>query len=153
MINKKHISRLADECLLGSDRFVVGINISTENKIMIFIDGDNGVTISNCVELSRYIENTLDRDKEDFELNVSSAGVDQPFVFLRQYINNINNKVQVITVGGKKITGVLKKVNKDEIELLEEIQSKNKKIKKSKTGEVITIPMNDINTTKRKITF
>ena len=120
---------------------------------MIFIDGDNGVTISNCVELSRYVEHTLDREKEDFELNVSSAGVDQPFVFLRQYINNINNKVQVIKVDGGKITGTLKNANNDEIELLEEIQSKNKKIKKTKTGEVITIPMSDINTTKRKITF
>ena len=153
MIKKEYISRLADECLSESDRFVVGININIENKIMVFIDGDNGVTISDCVELSRYIENTLDRDKEDFELNVSSAGVDQPFVFLRQYINNINNKVQVITIDDKKITGILKNVNDDEITLLEEIQSKNKKIKKTKTGEVITIPMSDINTTKRKITF
>ncbi len=153
MIKKGYISGLADDCLFGSDRFVVGINISIENRIMVFIDGDNGVTISDCVELSRYIENTLDREKEDFELNVSSAGVDQPFVFLRQYINNINNKVQVLTVDGKKITGTLKNANKDEIELLEEIKIKNKKIKKTKTGEVITIPMSDINTTKRKITF
>jgi len=153
MIKKEYISRLADECLSGSDRFVVGINISIENRIMVFIDGDNGVTISDCIELSRYIENTLDREKEDFELNVSSAGVDQPFVFLRQYINNINNKVQVLTVDGKIITGILKNANKDEIELLEEIKLKNKKIKKTKTGEVITIPMSDINTTKRKITF
>ena len=153
MTKKKYISKLADECLSGSDRFVVGINISIDNKIMVFIDGDNGVTISDCVELSRYIENTLDREKEDFELNVSSAGVDQPFVFLRQYINNINNKVQVLTIDGKKITGILKNANKDEIELLEEIKLKNKKIKKTKIGEMITIPMSDINTTKRKITF
>ena len=153
MTKKEYISRLADECLSGSDRFVVGINISIENRIMVFIDGDNGVTISDCVELSRYIENTLDREKEDFELNVSSSGVDQPFVFLRQYINNINNKVQVLTVDGKIITGILKNANKDEIELLEEIKLKNKKIKKTKTGEVITIPMSNINTTKRKVTF
>ncbi len=153
MIIKEQISKLANECLSGSDKFVVGINISTENKITVFIDGDNGVTISNCVQLSRFIENTIDRNKEDFELNVSSAGVDQPFVLLRQYINNLNNKVQVITTDGKKTTGVLIKINDGEIELLEEIKSKNKKIKKTKTGEVITIPMSDIKSTKRKVTF
>lgn len=153
MINKKHISRLADECLFGSDRFVVGIKIGTDNNIKIFIDGDNGVTIANCVELTRYVEKSLDRDSEDFELNVSSSGVDHPFVLLRQYINSIDHKVNVITKDGGKITGILKIVNEDEIELLEEIKSKNKKNKKTTTGEVITIPMNTIKETKRIITF
>ncbi|HJN06113.1 MAG TPA: ribosome assembly cofactor RimP [Bacteroidales bacterium] len=153
MINKEHISKLADECLFGSDRFVVGINIGTDNNISVFIDGDNGVTIANCVELSRYIENSLDRDNEDFELNVSSAGVDHPFILLRQYINNVDSKVKVINKDGEKITGILKNANKDEIELLEEIKSKNKKIKKISTGKVLTIPMNTIKETKRIITF
>ena len=153
MINKKYISRLADECLFGSDKFVVGINIGTDNNIKIFIDGDNGVTIANCVELSRYVEKSLDRDSEDFELNISSSGVDHPFVLLRQYINNIENKVNLINKDGGKITGILKHVNEDEIELLEEIKSKNKKNKKITTGKVITIPMNTIKETKRIITF
>lgn len=153
MINKKHISRLADECLFGSNRFVVGINIGTDNNIRVFIDSDSGVTIADCIELSRYIEKSLDRDSEDFELNVSSSGVDHPFVLLRQYINNIENKVNVINKDGGKITGILKHVNENEIELLEEIKSKNKKNKKISTGKVFTIPMSAIKETKRIITF
>ncbi len=153
MINKEHISRLADDCLFGSDRFVVGINIGTDNNIRVFIDSDSGVTIANCVELSRYIEKSLDRDSEDFELNVSSSGVDHPFVLLRQYRNNIDHKVKVINKDGGKITGILKHVNEDEIELLEEIKSKNKKNKKISTGKVITIPISAIKETKRTITF
>ena len=153
MINKKYISKLADECLLNSDRFVVGIVISTDNNIKVFIDGDNGVTIKQCVELSRHIENNLDRDKDDFELSVSSAGADHPFLILRQYINNIDQKIRVITLDGKKITGILKSANNEAIDLLEEVKSKNKKIKKAVFGEIITIPMNEIKEAKRVITF
>ncbi len=137
----------------GTDRFVVGINIGIDNNIKVFIDSDSGVTIANCVELSRYIENSFDRDIEDFELNVSSSGVDQPFVLLRQYIKSIDHKVKVINKDGGKIIGILKNVNEDEIELLEEIKSKNKKNKKIRIGEVVTIPMSTIKETKRIITF
>jgi len=153
MINKKYISKLANECLFDTDRFVVGINIGIDNNIRVFIDGDNGVTIKNCVEVSRYIENNLDRDKEDFELSVSSAGVDHPFVLLRQYINNIDQKVRVTKLDGKKITGILKNANIEAIEMLEEVKSKNKKIKKAVFGEVKTILMSDIKEAKRIITF
>lgn len=153
MINKEYISRLANKCLLGSDRFVVGINISTDNKIRVFVDGDSGVTIANCVEMSRHIEKNLDRDQEDFELHVSSAGVDYPFILLRQYTNGIDHKVSVIKKDGEKIRGILKKADKDGIELLEETKAKSKKNKKAIFGEVIAIPMSDIKETKRVITF
>jgi len=131
----------------------VGIVISTDNNIKVFIDGDNGVTIKQCVELSRHIENNLDRDKDDFELSVSSAGADHPFLILRQYINNIDQKIRVITLDGKKITGILKSANNEAVDLLEEVKSKNKKIKKAVFGEIITIPMNEIKEAKRVITF
>ena len=153
MINKKHIAKLADEYLLNSDRFVVGIVVSTDNNIKVFMDGDNGVTIKQCVELSRYIENNLDRDKEDFELSVSSAGADHPFLILRQYINNIDQKVRVTKLDDKRITGILKNANNDVVDVLEEIKSKNKKNKKAVFGEVISIPMSEIKETKRIITF
>lgn len=153
MTNKEYISRLANECLLDCDRFVVGINIGTDNNIRVFIDGDSGVTIANCVEVSRHIESNLDREKEDFELSVSSAGVDHPFVILRQYINNIDQKVRVIKLDGNKITGILKNANNDAIEILEEVKAKSKKNKNAVFGEVITVPMIDIKETKRIITF
>ncbi len=153
MIKKKYIAKLANDCLFDSDRFVVGIVISTDNVIKVFIDGDTGVTIKNCVEVSRYIESSLDREEEDFELSVSSAGVDHPFVLLRQYINNIDNSVSVIKNDGEKIRGILKSVDNDMVNILEEVKRKNKKNKSTAYGEVISIPMSDIKETKRVITF
>jgi len=153
MTDKKYISKLANECLFDTDRFVVGINIGTDNNIRVFIDGDTGVTIANCVEVSRHIEGSLDREKEDFELSVSSAGVDHPFVILRQYINNIDQKVRVIKLDGSKITGILKSADNEVVEVLEEVKGKSKKVKKAIFGEVVAIPMTDIKETKRIITF
>ncbi len=153
MISKKHIEKLTNDCLFGTDRFAVAIKVSTDNNIRVFIDGDSGVTIAHCVELSRYIENELDRDNEDFELNVASAGADQPFVLLRQYLNNIDNLVQIMTVEGKKIRGILKKADNNGIEILEEIKNKNKKIKKTSYGDLVLIPNSNIKETKRIITF
>ncbi len=66
MINKEQISKLAKECLSDTDRFIVGINIGSDNNISVFIDGDSGVTIANCIELSRYIEQSFDREVEVF---------------------------------------------------------------------------------------
>ena len=153
MIKKKYITKLANDCLFDSDRFVVGIVISTDNVIKVFIDGDSGVTIKNCVEVSRYIESSLDREEEDFELSVSSAGVDHPFVLLRQYINNIDNSVSIIKNDGEKIRGILKSADNDMVNILEEVKRKNKKNKSTAYGEVILIPMSDIKETKRVITF
>ena len=64
--------------------------------------GDDSVTINDCVELSRHIESNLDRENEDFELNVSSAGLDQPFKVFRQYLKNINKDISVIKTDGQK---------------------------------------------------
>ena len=153
MIKKKYIAKLVNDCLLDTDRFVVGIVISTDNVIKVFIDGDNGVTIKNCVEVSRYVENSLDREDEDFELSVSSAGVDFPFVLLRQYTNNIGNMISVIKNNGEKIRGILEYADDEKVSLLEEIKPKNKKNKNTTYGEVITIPTTDIKETKRVITF
>jgi len=153
MINKKYITKLANDCLIDTDRFVVGIVISIDNAIKVFIDGDSGVTIKNCVEVSRYIESSLDREEEDFELSVSTSGIDHPFMLLRQYTNNIDKKVSVIKKNGEKIKGILKSATDESVELLEELQAKNKKNKKTTYGEVITIPMDDIKETKRVITF
>lgn len=153
MINKKYIEDLIHESLRDTDRFVVGLKISTDNKISVFIDGDSGVTIRNCVELSRHIEGNLDREKEDFELNVASAGADHPFTLLRQYKNNIGNSVQVTDTDGIKVLGKLISADGNGVEIHEEIKNKNKKVKKTILGDIISIPMERIKETKRIITF
>ena len=76
-------------------------------KIVVEIDHKDGVWIEDCCDLSRFIESKLDRDVEDFELEVGSAGIGQPFKVVQQYINNIGNEVEVMTAEGKKLKGVM----------------------------------------------
>lgn len=153
MILKEDIEKLANEFLYGTDMFIVKLNVGSDNKITIYIDGDNGVTIDDCVGLSRFIENEYDRETEDFELNVSSAGIDQPFINLRQYLKNIDRPVEVFLTDGTKKLGILQKADENEILLALEKKSNNKKAKKMIAGEPITIPLQDISQTKAFIIF
>jgi len=153
MILKEDIEKLAEEFLEGTDMFIVKLNVGSDNKITIYIDGDSGVTIKDCVGLSRHIENQFDRETEDFELNVSSAGVDQPFINLRQYLKYIERPVEVYLTDGTKKLGILQKADENEIVIALEKKSNNKKAKKMIAGEPITIPMQDISQTKAFIIF
>lgn len=110
MISKNAIEGFANEWLEGKDYFLVDVTVSTDNRIVVEIDHKEGVWIEDCVELSRFIESHLDRDAEDFELEVGSAGIGQPFKVEQQYINNIGNDVEVLQADGKKIVGVLQAV-------------------------------------------
>ena len=96
MIDKKIVKTLVDEWLTGKDYFLVGIEISQDDKIVVEIDHAEGVWIEDCVELSRYIEDHLSRDEEDYELEVGSAGLGQPFKVPQQYINFIGKEVEVM---------------------------------------------------------
>ena len=91
----------------GGPLFLVGMKITTDNRIFIDIDGDNGVTIDDCIALSRAVENNLNRDEEDFELNVSSAGADSPLKMPRQYVRHIGRTLSVTTNEGEKSEGTL----------------------------------------------
>jgi len=82
--------------------------VSPDDKIVVEIDHAEGVWIEDCVELSRFIESRLNREEEDFELEVGSAGIGQPFKVLQQYINHIGMEVETLTREGEKLCGVLK---------------------------------------------
>lgn len=153
MINNNYILDLIEEYLFDTDRFLVELKISTDNRIRVIIDGDTGITIDKCIELSRHIEGNLDREKEDFELSVSSAGIDRPYSTLRQYTKNIDRAVKIITIEDKTIRGILKSANNKQIEILEETKRKNKKNKKVEYGDIITILMKDIKDIKSVVTF
>ena len=107
MMSDLHIRELAERALEGTERFLVDVHVTPMNKIIVLIDGAQGVNISQCVAVSRFIENSLDRDAEDFELEVSSSGLDQPFKVLRQYQKNIGKEVDVKLADGKKVKGNL----------------------------------------------
>lgn len=111
MIDKNVVKTLVDEWLQDKEYFLVGIEISQDNKIVVEIDHVDGVWIEDCVELSRYIEGHLNRDEEDFELEVGSAGLGQPFKVPQQYINFIGKEVEVLDADGKKVKGILKAVD------------------------------------------
>ncbi len=107
MISEQLIKELTNTHLEGTDRFAVSIAVRSDNRIRIFIDSDTHVLIEHCIELSKFIESQLDRDIEDFELNVSSSGLDQPYKLSRQYIKNIGREVAVLLKDNNKIDGTL----------------------------------------------
>ena len=111
MIDKKVVGKLVDEWLTGKDYFLVDIEISADDKIVVEIDHVDGVWIEDCVELSKYIEDQLSRDDEDYELEVGSAGLGQPFKVPQQYVNFIGKDVEVLDADGKKVKGLLKSVD------------------------------------------
>lgn len=107
MISEQLIKDLTTQHLEGSDRFIVSIAVRSDNRIRIFIDSDTRVLIEHCIELSKFIESQLNRDAEDFELNVSSSGLDQPYRLPRQYVKNIGREVSVLLKDNNKIEGEL----------------------------------------------
>jgi ribosome maturation factor RimP len=115
MIEKIKILELVNGALEGSDKFLVNMKITPDNRIFVDIDGDNGVNIDDCIALSRAIESQLDRDAEDFELNVSSAGADQPLKLTRQYRKNVGRDLEVVTLDGERAEGTLEDASDDGI--------------------------------------
>jgi ribosome maturation factor RimP len=111
MIDKNVVRKLVDEWLQDKEYFLVDIQISPDDKIVVEIDHVDGVWIEDCVALSRYIEEHLNRDEEDYELEVGSAGLGQPFKVPQQYINFIGKEVEVLDADGKKLKGLLKAVD------------------------------------------
>ena len=107
MIEKIKILELVGNALEGSDKFLVNLKITPDNRIFVDIDGDNGVNIDDCIELSRAIEGQLDRDEEDFELNVGSAGADMPLKLPRQYRRHIGRDLEVTTFDGEHLEAEL----------------------------------------------
>jgi ribosome maturation factor RimP len=108
MIDKTHIRQLTEAFIEDSDHFITDIRVSPDNGIVVEIDSFSAVDIDYCAELNRYIESQLDREAEDFDLEVGSAGLGYPFKVVQQYVKNIGNEVEVLTRDGKKLTGILK---------------------------------------------
>ena len=116
MIQKQQIEDIVNEWLAGKEYFLVDVSVSKDNEIVVEIDHADGVWIDDCVELSRYIEDHMNRDEEDFELEVGSAGIGQPFKVLRQYINHIGKEVELVA-DGRKYRGTLKAVDEQGLTL------------------------------------
>jgi ribosome maturation factor RimP len=128
MIEKHKIEGLVAEFTKGTSLFLVTVKVSNANRIIVLADKKEGITIDECAAIHRHIENSLDREIEDFELQVSSPGLDTPFAVIDQYFKNEGKKVEVTDNDGSKYTGRLKNVTAGGFELETEIKTKGKTI-------------------------
>ena len=137
-----------------SNIFLVELKISADKSIRVTLDGDEEVNVKDCINISRAIEGELDREEEDFSLEVASAGVGSPLKFPRQYFKNMGRKLEVVSKEGLKYEGALTKVSEDYIEL-EWKQREPKPIGKGKVTVTKnkTLSFDEISQTKVMIKF
>lgn len=157
MIRKEKVIALAQERIdeLNNGTFLVDVNISIGNKILIEIDNSNGgASIKDCLSVSRNVEHNLDREIEDFELEVSSAGLLKPFKVMQQYHKNIGKEVKVVLTPIGSIEGKLLQVDDEKIliETSEKVKIEGKK-KKELVVKQEEIPFNQIKETKIILSF
>lgn len=154
MINKDTVRSIVEEWLDGKEYFLVDIEISPDDRIVVEIDHADGVWIEDCVELSRFIEDHLSRDEEDYELEVGSAGLGQPFKVAQQYHCFVGKEVEVLDADGKKYKGVLKAVEGNDFTVT--VQEKQK-VEGKKRPQLVdtdhTFQMDKVKYTKYLINF
>jgi len=137
MIEKSKIEKLVEEHISGTGIFLVAVKISSSGKITVLADRNEGITIDECVGISRVIEKNFDRDMEDYELMVSSPGIDMPFQVLKQYYKNEGKRIEVVDIEGNKHSGILKNVTDGGFELIKTSEGKHKgKTKDTATVEI-----------------
>ena len=124
MINKETIQTLTEEWLQGNDYFLVDISFAADDRIVIEIDHADGVWIEDCAELSRFLQERLGDELGEYELEVGSAGLGQPFKVAQQYVNHIGDTIEVLDLEGKKLQGTLKAVEGNSFTLT--VQEKQK---------------------------
>ena len=151
MITKEKIQLLLEE-VLSDDLFIVDITVGLGNAISVSVDSDAGISVGECVQISRHIESSLDREIEDFSLEVTSPGLSLPLKVVRQYLKNIGREVEVVTNSGEKQKGVLKSANSEGFELEFVVKGKVDGIKVEET-KTLTYSFDQIKTVKIIISF
>lgn len=107
MIDKTALEQVINEALEGSKMFLVTLKVSKDNVIDVALDSDEDITIDDCVAVNDAVLAAFDRDVEDYELTVGSYGLTSPLLLPRQYRNSVGCEVEVLTVDGRKLKGVL----------------------------------------------
>lgn len=157
MISKDLVRTLVNERIeeLNNGLFIVDLSVSAANVIHVELDKhQGGVSVNDCMSVSRNVEHNLDREEEDFELHVSSAGLDKPFRILPQYLKNIGKTVKVVLKDGTKLEGELKSATDNEIIIeTSRMEKPEGKKKKELIVEQHEFPMTQIKETKIVISF
>ncbi len=143
MIKKETIERIVNQHLDGTDLFVVIITVTEKNDITIMVDGDRGVTVADCIILNRYVEQQLDRDTEDYSVEVSSYGVGNPLLMPRQYLKNTGRLLEVHLSDGSVHTGRIRSADDEGVDI-ETVASEKKGKEKKTESELINIKYNTI---------
>jgi ribosome maturation factor RimP len=154
MLSKEKVQELIDEFIFENDAvFLVSFKMSPSNQIEVLIDSTDGISVKNCIELSRHIEGNFDREEVDFSLLVSSAGLSEPFKVFKQYKKNIGKNVNVFLKEGKKLFG--KMIDAEEGKGITLETTRKEKIGKKKTNitEQHSFSFDQIDKTKIVISF
>jgi len=147
MITEGTVRALINEKIEGTDQFIVSVKVLPTNRIQVYVDAVGGLNVKDCVNISRQIEGNLDREVEDYELQVSSPGLTEPFQHPLQYKKNVGREIKVTTLDGESIKGELTAFTGEEITLQPE------KKKKKEEAEPVTIPLSEIKEAKTVISF
>ena len=154
MIDKDKVKEIVDEWLSDKRYFLTDLTVDQDDRIVVEIDDKEGVWIDDCVALSKYIEEHLDRDEEDYELEVGSAGIGQPFKVMQQYVNHIGDEVDVVLKDRKKFKGVLKAADEQGVTLQVKRRVKPEGAKRAKIVEVEEqYPMDELKSVSYAIKF
>ena len=151
MIAKQEIIKVAEPKIKELDGFLVDVKVNTANVITVFFDRMEGVRVKHCLEISKHMGKYFDREVEDYELTVCSAGLDNAFMVDEQYQKYIGKEVGVLLTNGKRKKGIILDFENDELVL--EVK---KKMKGSRNEYIIkeeVIPKLEIKETKLKINF
>lgn len=132
MINKSIVENIIKELILDTDLFLVEVKVSSDNSISILIDSMGGVNLEKCIHLTKAFEAKLDREVEDYELQIASAGIGQAFQVHQQYEKNLGNDVEILCTNGEKFKGILSELTEDgfvlEYEEKEKLEGQKKKV-------------------------
>ena len=153
-MNQETVKNLVDEAILENERlFLINLEFSSDNKIIVIVDGDDGVPLKECIRISRHVEHNLDREQEDFSLEVTSPGATEPLVNKRQYKKNIGRTLSVKTEN-ESFEGKLTSTSDDEV-VLEWKTREPKPVGKGKITVVknAIVKHTDIKQAKVKINF
>lgn len=154
MIDKQQLTQTVEQAIEGTSIFIVDIKINPGNAIVVEIDSPDSIDIDTCAKITRQIEATFDRDVEDYELEVGSAGLTAPFKVKGQYLKNIGNEVEVLTSDGRKLQGVLTAVGDNDftIEVAKKVKEPGAK-RPTLVMEPTTIEMSNTKSVKYLINF
>lgn len=154
MIDKQLLTQTVEQAIEGTPIFIVDVKINPGNAIVVEIDSPESIDIDTCASITRKIEATFDRDVEDYELEVGSAGLTAPFKVKGQYLKNIGNEVEVLTGDGRKLQGTLTAVGDDDftIEVAKKVKEPGAK-RPSIIMEPVTLKIDDTKSVKYLINF